>query len=156
VEQEINSRTNRFMIRYILVIAFLLQQSFSCYSQCGANDQYGCAITGPSIVCVGKKVSYQQGCNYNFNKFNWSDGNGNTSTTGTFTLTFTSPGEYCIKLVSACARVGGGRDEELEECEIHGEQVSYKHIIVYSSPAPLLLQRLQVRPFVARKRLCLL
>jgi RHS repeat-associated protein len=124
------------MIRYILVIAFLLQQSFSCYSQCGANDQYGCAITGPSIVCVGKKVSYQQGCNYNFNKFNWSDGNGNTSTTGTFTLTFTSPGEYCIKLVSACARVGGGRDEELEECEIHGEQVSYKHIIVYSSPAP--------------------
>jgi RHS repeat-associated protein len=124
------------MIRYILVIAFLLQQSFSCYSQCAANDQYGCAITGPSIVCVGKQVTYRQGCNYNFNKFSWSDSNGHTSTTGTFTLTFTSPGEYCIELMSACAREGGGRDEELEECEIHGEQVSYKHITVYSSPVP--------------------
>jgi hypothetical protein len=134
VEQEINIRIDRAMIRYILLIAALLQSSFACYSQCGANDQFGCNITGPSVACVGKSVIYRQACEYNFNRYSWTDGNGHSSTTGTFTLTFTTPGEYCIELTAACAREGGGRDEELEECEVHGEQVSYKHVTVYSSP----------------------
>jgi hypothetical protein len=121
------------MIRYILSIAFLVQVSFACYSQCGANDQYGCGITGPSVVCVGKQVNFGSSCNYNFNKYTWNV-NGQTGTLANFSFTFTTPGEYCVELTVACVREGGGRDEELEECEVHGEQVSYKQITVYSSP----------------------